>query len=303
MVLADDPADGLGFGAVVEIGTQLPDDLAGLLFDDEDDVGFTAVDDDVVGVEAFVTGVIPFVGAQVGHGIDVQPVAHAFGLGGTIVGVAAHGVLAGFAEAHLVEMVTGQPFPHDVAVPGGLHDQVVQQQLVGDFGIAHVAVGEHQSVAAVGAGLHAGSVIAHGVPFTLEVVMVTGHPAGLFARILNVFHLVECPGHIALPVHLDEVQTVLHGVFSGTAATAGQQGAAGEQLVGHAQHAFPDIDFTAVHVHEHSAYFLCLEDGETAPALFRIVDGDARGIDCRMAHNNSLYEKVLQPRSLSLCER
>ena len=259
------------------VGAELPDNLAGALLDDEDDVGFAAVADDVFRVETGIAGIKPLVGAQAGHGVDVHPVAHAFGRGRTVVGVASHGVLAAFVESEFIEVVAAQPFPDDVAVPVGFHNQVVDELLVGDFGIAHVAVGEHEGVATVGAGFHAGSVVAHGVAFALEVVMVASHPAGFFTGVLDVFHSVEAPGHIAFPVHLNQVKAVLNAEFAGTTATAGHEDATGEDLVGHAEHTLPHVDFAAVHVHEHSAHFLGLIDGEAAPAFVRIVNGNTGG--------------------------
>ena len=62
MVLADDPAELAQFGGLIEIRADLPYDVAGGLFDDQDDVGVAAVDDDVVGVEALVASVVPLFG-------------------------------------------------------------------------------------------------------------------------------------------------------------------------------------------------------------------------------------------------
>ena len=96
VVLPDNPAQSFFFRRVVVVGTQTPDDLAGFFVQNQDDVGFAAVNDNVVGVEAAVPGVEPLVGAQGGHGVDVHPVAHAGGVfhqgAAAVIGVAAHGV-------------------------------------------------------------------------------------------------------------------------------------------------------------------------------------------------------------------
>ena len=140
-------------------------------------------------------------------------------------------------------------------------------------------MGENQGVATVCAGLHAGSVVTHGVALALEVMMVASHPAGSLARILNVLYPVKAPGDLAVPVHLNQIQTVLNAIFAGTTATAGHENAAREDLVRHAEHALPNVHFASVHVHEDSAHFLSLINCEAAPALVRIVDGYTRRID------------------------
>mgnify|MGYP000727254293 CR=1 FL=1 len=90
------------------------------------------------------------------------------GLRLAVVGVAGEGVLGAFAEAHFVEMFVAVPFPHDVAVPVHFEDHVVEKLLVGNLGIAGVAVREHKRIAGVGLGLHAGRVVAGGAAFALE---------------------------------------------------------------------------------------------------------------------------------------
>ena len=214
----------------------------------------------------------------------MHPVAHAFGLRGAVVGVAGQRVLGAFAEAQLVEMLVAVPFPHDVAVPVHFEDHVVKQLLVGNFGVAGVAVGKDEGVAGIGLRLHARGVIAHGVALALEIVVIAGHPLRLLARVLDVFIAVELPDDVAVPVHLNEVKAVLHAVFTAAAAAAGQQIASGENLVGHAENAFPHVHLTAVHVHQDGAFFLRLKNRVAVPAPFGIVNGDAGGVDCRVTH-------------------
>ena len=91
MMLPDDPADSFGLRTVVVIRAKLPSDFAGGFGNDENNVGFAAVHDDIVGMETLVARVIPFVRAEHGHGVDVHPVAHTFGLRGTVIGVAGEG--------------------------------------------------------------------------------------------------------------------------------------------------------------------------------------------------------------------
>ena len=215
----------------------------------------------------------------------MHPIAHAFGLCGAVVGVAGEGVLGAFAETHFVEMLVAVPFPHDVAIPVHFEDHVVEELLVGNFGITGVAVCEDEGVAGVGLGFHAGRVVAGGAALALEVVMVTGHPAAGDAGIVDVFVAIELPHDVAVPVHLNDVKAILHAVLAAAASAAGDQIAAGENLVGHAVDALPDVHFAAVHIHKYGADFLRLKDRETVPALFRIVYGNAGGVDSRMTHN------------------
>ena len=259
--------------------------------DDEDDVGFTAVHDDVVGMEAFIAGIIPLVGAEGGHGVDVHPVAETGSAvdEGTaaVVGVAAHGVAGGFGEAHFLHMIGGLPFPDDFAVPVHFVHDVVEQRLVGDVFAVNVAVAEHEGVAGHGLGFVTGSIVTGGAAFTLEVVMLTGHPLGLFTRILNEFGLVEFPHHVAVPVHLDEVDLVLKAVLGVADAAAAEQITAGENLVREAVNALPELDFLAVHVDEHGALALDGHDGIAVVRLFRIVKGNTGRVNCRMAHDKT----------------
>ena len=298
MMLPDDPADSFGLRTVVVIRAKLPSDFAGGFGNDENNVGFAAVHDDIVGMETLVARVIPFVRAEHGHGVDVHPVAHAFGLRLAVVGVAGEGVLGAFAEAHFVEMLVAVPFPHDVAVPVHFEDHVVEKLLVGNLGIAGVAVREHKRIAGVGLGLHAGRVVAGGAAFALVVVVAAGHPAAGDAGIFDVFVAVELPDHVSVPVNLHEIEAVLHAVAPVTGAARGHEVAAGENLVREAVHAFPNLVFAAVHVHEHGAHFQSLKDREAVPALFGIIYGDAGRIDSRVTH-----DVLLIGFSLSIHER
>ena len=284
-MLPDDPADSLGLRAVVVIRAKLPSDLAGGFGNDENDVGFAAVHDDIVGMETLVARVIPFIRAEHRHRVDVHPVAHAFGLRGAVIGIAGEGVLGAFAEAHLVEMLVAVPFPHDVAVPVHFEDHVVEKLLVGNLGIAGVAVREHKRIAGVGLGLHAGRVVAGGAAFALEIMMIASHPATGDTGIVDEFVPIKLPDDVAVPVHLNDIKPILHTVLAAAAATAGQQITAGENLVGHPVNTFPDIHLTAVHIHKDGADFLRLKNRKTVPASFGIVDGYTSGVNSRMAHD------------------
>jgi hypothetical protein len=111
-------------------------------------------------------------------------------------------------------VLVARPLPEDVAVPVHFQDQIVQELLVADCAIAHIAVGKDQGFAFQRLGLHAGRVVAHGVAFTLKIVVIAGHPAAGDAGILNKFVLVEFPDNIAVPIHLDNVKAILHTVFA-----------------------------------------------------------------------------------------
>ena len=133
----------------------------------------------------------------------MHPVAHAFGLRLAVVGVAGEGVLGAFAEAHFVEMLVAVPFPYDVAVPVHFEDHVVEELLVGNLGIAGVAVREDEGVAGVGLGLHAGRVVAGGAAFALEIMMIAGHPATGDTGIVDEFVPIKLPDDVAVPINLD----------------------------------------------------------------------------------------------------
>ena len=49
--------------------------------------------------------------------------------------MAVQGVFSLFTEPHLIEMITANPFPHFLTVPGHLNDGVVQKKRIGNFGI------------------------------------------------------------------------------------------------------------------------------------------------------------------------
>ena len=170
-------------------------------------------------------------------------------------------------------MIRYLPFPHDVAVPVHFEDHVVEELLVGNLGIAGVAVREHKRIAGVGLGLHAGRVVAGGAAFALEIMMIAGHPAAGDTGIVDEFVPIELPDDIAVPVHLNDIKPVLHTVLAAAAATAGQQIAAGENLVGHPV------------IHKDGSDFLRLKNRKTVPASFGIVDGYTSGINGRMAHD------------------
>lgn len=79
-------------------------------------------------------------------------------------------------------MFMARPFPEDIAVPVHFQDQVVQQLFVADCAIAHIAVGKDQGFALKRLGFHAWGKVAHGVAFTLEVMVIAGDPAGRETR-------------------------------------------------------------------------------------------------------------------------
>ena len=62
VVLSDDPAQCFKLRGFIVIRSNLPNQLTGFFADDEYDIRFTAVGNNVVRVEAFITGIVPFVG-------------------------------------------------------------------------------------------------------------------------------------------------------------------------------------------------------------------------------------------------
>ena len=289
-MLADDPAKGLEFRLAV-VGADLPDDLPGFLADNQDDVGFAPVNDDVVGMEALVARVVPLVRAKHGHGVDVHPVAQAGGFlyqaAAAEVGVTAHGVAGLFGKAHFLNMIGTLPFPYDFALPVDLVDHVINQGLVADVRHMRVTMAENERIAGIDSGLHAGGVVAGSAALALEIMVLTGHPLGFLAGVLDEFGLVEFPHHVAAPVHLNKVKLILKPVFGMPGSPAAHEHAAGEHLVRKTLHVFPKTDFMPVHADEQSALVRGGQNGIAVPGFFRIEDGDAGGIDSWMSHIRS----------------
>jgi len=166
-------------GIPVELRADLPDDLTGLLLNDEVGIGLAAGNDDVFGIEdriLFRVLVPPFVRAEIGRGVDMYPVASlptrgaGHGIGGELV----HGLLEVQGELHFIEVFGGHPFPDHVA--GGVHfdEVVVVQFLVRDVLVVGELVGQNQDVALVVVKRHARDMVTDGVALELVVVVQAG---------------------------------------------------------------------------------------------------------------------------------
>jgi len=71
-------------------------------------------------------------------------------------------------------------------------------------------------------------------------------------------------------------------------AGAAHEHATGEHLVGKAVNVLPHADFMTVHSKQQSAVVRRLDDGESTPGFFRVIDSYACGIDSRVSHDNLL---------------
>ena len=288
MMLADDLADLFGFaGAVVR--TEFPDEFVGLFVENGDDVGGAAVKDDVVRMETFVAGVVPFVWPQHAHAVDVHPVAKAVG---HQVWIAGDGVFGGFVKAQLVEMVMNAPIPDDVAVPVDLNHAVADEFVQGNLRHNHVGVRENQGVAAVDFGVHAWHVVADWVAFALVIVVLARHPLWLVARIFDVLVLLKFPAHLAVPVHLHNVLVILPAIGAVALAAAAKDVAVWQELVWKAFEVVPVIDHAAVHINERRAVFIGLEQGVAVEAFVRFVDDGACWVNGWGSHNDSSFKMV-----------
>ena len=74
-------------------------------------------------------------------------------------------------------------------------------------------MGKDQGFALKRLGFHAWGKVAHGVAFTLEVMVIAGDPAAGKPGVFNEFVLVKFPDNIAVPIHLDNIKTILHTEF------------------------------------------------------------------------------------------
>ena len=214
VVRADDGAEQAKLRGLGEVGADLPYNLAGLMGDDPHHIALAGVHDDVLGVEALVALVEPVVRAQVRCAVHVEDVTLTRGTSMLGVGVAEHCVLGGFVKTELVEVVEHVPLPKDVALAVDLDQAVVQQQLRGDLGLAHVVVREHQHLVEVGIRILTRSIIANRVAGYLEVVMLTGHPA-LAVGILHQLVAIESPFDVAVHIDHGKIFFVLEAVLGG----------------------------------------------------------------------------------------
>ena len=282
MMLADNPADMLELRLTV-IRAKLPDDTAALLINDGDNVGFAGVPDNIVGMEAPIPGVIPPVRPQRRHRVDMHPVAHS-ATAGAHIGVVVQRGARRIVEAKLVEMVAAAPLPDHVALPVDFNNRVIQQQLVGDIGIHQVGVGEDQRISPLHLRLQARRVVAYRVAGALVIVMRAGHPARFVAGIADLLVAIELPGHVALPVHLDQIEHILHAVARIALAAVAEYRAAGQDLIGKSVQLRPFAYHLAVHIHQHRAALGGLEKGVAAPGARGIVNGGAGWVNGRVSH-------------------
>ena len=92
----------LFFAGGLIVRPQSPDYLAGLLVDDGDEVGVTGVEQQIVGIKAFVPGRKPVIGADHLEIVDMQVVGN--------LGIA-NQLKFLFAETEFVDMLGRDPFP------------------------------------------------------------------------------------------------------------------------------------------------------------------------------------------------
>ena len=282
MMLADDPADVLQLRFAV-VRAELPDNFAALLIDNGDNIGFAGVPDNVVGMEARIAGVIPFIRPQRRHRVDMHPVSHSAAAGAHIRVIVQRGARR-IVEAQLMKMVAAAPLPDHIALPVDFNNGVVQQQLVGDRFINQIGVGEDQGIAAIDLRLQPRRVVADGVTRSLIVVMSARHPTRFIARVADLFVVVEFPGHVALPVHLDQIEHILHAIARVALAAVAKDGAAGQNFVGKPMQFRPFPHHVTIHIHQYRAVFGGLEKGVAAPGALRIVKCGAGRVNGRMSH-------------------
>ena len=118
----DLPDPAIGFICIIR--AQLPDDLASLLRNDRQNIGLPAVPNDIVRMEAFIARIIPLIGAQDTHAVDMHPVKAALILGSA----ASNGIFGNIAELIFAEMLMTIPPPDDLTLPIDLYDAVVDQR-------------------------------------------------------------------------------------------------------------------------------------------------------------------------------
>ena len=74
MVHTDDLTDHSQLAALGEIRTHLPNDFAGLMADDRQNIGLAGVPNNIIRMKSFITLVIPFVRSEVACAVNVHPV-------------------------------------------------------------------------------------------------------------------------------------------------------------------------------------------------------------------------------------
>ena len=101
-----------------EIGTEVPDDLSCFVVYNACRVCLAAVVNNIVGMKALVSLVVPLVGSQPACRVNVNPVAA--GLAGSpghdVVRIAEHGIARFDGESHFIDMTAGQPLPDNVSL-------------------------------------------------------------------------------------------------------------------------------------------------------------------------------------------
>ena len=109
-------------------------------------------------------------------------------------------------------MLAAYPFPYYFPRPVDLDDGIVQQALVGHFGIGQVFVTQKNGIPFGNLGFQPRRMISYRISFPLIIMMNSGHPLRLLTRVFNVFVLIELPYHIAIPVYLNQIGLVLHSI-------------------------------------------------------------------------------------------
>ena len=282
VVLADNPADMLQLRLAV-IGPKLPDNLAALFIDNGDNIRFAGIPDNIVRMETLIARVVPFVRPQRRHGVDMHPVAHA-AAAGAHVRIVIQRRTRRVVKPQLLKMVAAAPFPYHVALPVDLNNGVVQQQLVGNGLVHQVGVGQNQRIAPFHLRLQPRRIVAYRVTRSLIIMVRARHPAGFIARIAHLLVAVEFPGNVTFPVHLNQVEHILHAVARVALAAVAKNRAAGQDFIGKPVQFRPFTHHVAVHIHQHRTVFGGLEKGVTAPRPLWIVEGGAGWVDGRMSH-------------------
>jgi hypothetical protein len=131
-------------------------------------------------------------------------------------------------------MLERPPLPDDAPLPVDLDHLVVEQRTVADRRRAHILVHEEQRISAVRERRLARDEVTHRVALALKVMMLTGEPARGRTRVADVFQVVEAPEHVAVPVHLHEIDLILRAVARVALTRAAEHLPTRQELVGKA---------------------------------------------------------------------
>ena len=216
----------------------MPNDVTCFFIDYGNDVCFATVPDNIVRVKTLITGIVPPVGAQQRHGVNVHPVAYT-PTSRPHIWIAAENVFGLLAESHFHEVLAADPFPYDITFPVYFDDRIITQQFVGDFRIVQIFVGKNHRVPFIDKGFHAGDVITHRTSLPLEIMVLPGHPLWFFSRIFYVFIFREFPDNIPFPIYLNEIHHVLHAKLGISFARVSHNEAARQNRTGKAMQTLP----------------------------------------------------------------